>query len=213
MCTITNLAESEVIDRKTCTSHEASSFEPNLSELVPSFPSRPGTQSMSWVGNPTFCIRSRVFSGLSFPHLQIINRKFVKSWNREAYAKIQYFELRIRKNMGGQPHILYQKSGIQWPLFSPSANYKQKIREIVKQSLKLSTYSELRIRENMGGQSHICIRSRVFRGLSFPHLQIANRKFVNSWNREAMLWTCHGWAIPHFVSEFGYSAVSIFIKK
>ena len=40
--------------------------------------------------------------------------------------------------MGGQPHILYQKSGIQRPLFSPPANYKQKIREIVKQSLKFS---------------------------------------------------------------------------
>ena len=47
--------------------------------------------------------------------------------------------------MGGQPHILYQKSGIQRPLFSPPANYKQKICEIVKQCCE----------HVMGVQSHI----------------------------------------------------------
>ena len=119
------------------------------------------------VGNPTFCIKSQVFRGLSFCHLQMQteNREamlwrgktsgsqhsftnfhfqdFRYFWQRKTTTKLTIFfwfatklaeiqytflELRIRETMGWQSHILYQKSGVQWPLFSPNC-----IRNFVKQ--------------------------------------------------------------------------------
>jgi hypothetical protein len=35
----------------------------------------------TWVGNPTFCIKSRIFRDLSFPYLQIANRNAVNRSN------------------------------------------------------------------------------------------------------------------------------------